>query len=1460
MAAQRSLSTRIARVAVLVILALAVLVALVPLALRTDWARQRIVRAINNGLAQSFQGKLVVEDIGAIDFGGVNGIDLRAMDPSGRRVIEARGVSASVFLPGVAWTALFDATPRIVLRSVHIDHVDVRLRPDADAGVTLADIFEPRARYVTPSRAASGLTLAIPEIVVRHIWVHGQMSGSPWLDAELASTRAKLLLSPAGFELTLRHSQLTTRGLPLAANPSGTIEGELRLRKGVPEPLELAVGLEGTMAESPLSFDGSLRGGEVNARVRLASVPASWLSQQLPGLKLEDSVQLSVEVDGRLPALDFRVAAHSRALDARATGYAFVSGGLEAVSQLDVTDLDLSRVRSDAPHTDLDFSLRAELFERGQGEYEGAYGLEVATGALGSVATPATWIGGRLALGNATGVRSTGKLRIEEPGAPTAGRYALKLRSPDARIEVELSSQLDEPARLVSITGARALGALDLRAIFEPQSGNVSLSTDLRLSALERGELRVTELVASARATSTLGAPRLQAVAHATLMGGRARASFAYDDSEQTLVLTAHGVNVPSLAGALGLPVAVHSGVLELDTSIHRQHGHLSGTLGASVAWLGIENLRDAEVRAHGTLANDRVDGTLDLVLGKLGSVQVVASHLLVPNDVSDPRELERVRGQVSASGRLNLAELSPLLARSGIPIERASGRLRFEAGLRGPSHGFGPELALLVTTNGLRVVGRRRSVRDPETTTAAIEQQPFALEGIDAHFSTHVRPKRGEAFGTLILRDRGGTLGEAQFEVQLPRWATDLSRPEVLYRVPLKVRLETASRELSSLPALLRPAQIRGRLQAALRLDGSLSDPHVHVDASASRIRRGRSAEPVDLKAVLEVTHGSGGFHIRANGSRGGAALADVAVRWRGDARRLAAQLGRGLSADESGLQAEASANLSDLPLELVPGLADREIGGHVSGFARLEHWGKDAQLEARVTSSGVHIGKVGVQRLELAARAVRGRLAGTLDIESGSGSSRVTVDTDMHWGSRAVPQLGDRGVVEATARDFSLETLKPLVTQSVSDMSGRLDAQARVELTPGATVLQGRATLSQGALQVPSIGQRLSGIDADVSVDGDQVVLDRLEARGTTGRLSAHGRARLDGFNVNSADAELRISQDQVIPITVQGVAIGDAWGALRVAYRDVPGRRSLTVTVPQFHLRTPDLDPQGLQSLEDAEDVQIGYRRADGTFVTLPQQPLDEGGQPSGSKAGPPTIVHVALGSDIVVERDDTARVKLAGQLDVVVADQPRVTGRIELEGGQIDVQGKLFEIERGVVTFEGGDGTNPTIVATARWDAPEYTVYAEYAGTVENGHLRLHSEPPLSQDELTTLLLFGSPEGSLGAQGGSGATALAAAAAGGPATKGLNRALSHLTNLDVTTRIDTSTGSARPELVLRLSPRLSAKITRSIGQPSAGESPDRTFLTLELRLRRSWALSALLGDRGASALDLIWRKRY
>ncbi len=206
---------------------------------------------------------------------------------------------------------------------------------------------------------------------------------------------------------------------------------------------------------------------------------------------------------------------------------------------------------------------------------------------------------------------------------------------------------------------------------------------------------------------------------------------------------------------------------------------------------------------------------------------------------------------------------------------------------------------------------------------------------------------------------------------------------------------------------------------------------------------------------------------------------------------------------------------------------------------------------------------------------------------------------------------------------------------------------------------------------------------------------------------------------------------------------------------------------------------------------------------------------------------------------------------------------MTGQIQVVGGKLDVSGKQFQIESGSVTFSG-EPANPTIVAIASWDAADdehHRVYAEASGTAADLKVNLRSEPPLTKDQVLSLIVTGTADGSLAGGGsGSGTAATAVGAVGGAATQGLNKALSNVSDLDVSTRIDTSTGSARPEIVIQLSARVSAQITRALGEPAPGTPPDLTFLTLNFRLKRNWSLSTLVGDRGESGLDLVWRKRY
>jgi hypothetical protein len=66
--------------------------------------------------------------------------------------------------------------------------------------------------------------------------------------------------------------------------------------------------------------------------------------------------------------------------------------------------------------------------------------------------------------------------------------------------------------------------------------------------------------------------------------------------------------------------------------------------------------------------------------------------------------------------------------------------------------------------------------------------------------------------------------------------------------------------------------------------------------------------------------------------------------------------------------------------------------------------------------------------------------------------------------------------------------------------------------------------------------------------------------------------------------------------------------------------------------------------------------------------------------------------------------------------------------------------------------------------------------------------------------------------------------------------------------------------RPELVIQLTNAVSAQIGYNLEEPSPGQPPDRTVISLEVRLVGGNSVSATVGDEGSAFFDWLWRYRY
>lgn len=925
---------------------------------------------------------------------------------------------------------------------------------------------------------------------------------------------------------------------------------------------------------------------------------------------------------------------------------------------------------------------------------------------------------------------------------------------------------------------------------------------------------------------------------------GWVRTSFDYGRGLRTLRLAAHNFDLAEAAAPWELDRDLPRGRVTANVQFAREPKGAQGYVEADVKGLGYGRVDDATARVSARLQRGFLAGSVEARWrGSFASASIDE----LPLAALPPERGAELAGRLTGRVSVELKDFEPLLAPAAVPLEAAAGQieatLRLEKRPRDPAR-----LDLKLETSRLHLVGPREELAET-TAQAARRAAPWSLTGIDVDLGLALDQGTRELSLDATLTDAKGKLITLQTDGRWPQEAARLPLtrwPSLWQEVEATAKLWLLPRKLSALPDPILVSGIDGTASLSVHAKGSYRNPNIRWMA------RVEDFGPADARQDLELTtsgdYRSDGGVARVGVNSKDGRVAEATAEWHGDAIGFLAN-GRETPV------ARLRGRLDRFPAAAIPLGASQPLAGYLTGAFDVDRTKTDWQAELELESNDFSVARIRSDRMRLRAKLHEGRLEAAF---RAAGGALGSIDAELSGRVPVAPGAPERPQLTAKlrARQFQLKSLEPLVSGSVSSLEGLLNADLEGDLSREAPELRGRIDVSRAAAQLPALGQTLHGIEARLKLEQNRIVLNRFEARGLTGKLRARASATLDGLAVRSAKASVDIAEREKMPVMVQGVTLGDAWGRASVEYRPESERRQrLDVDVARFYLELPDVSPPGVQSLDPAAHVEVGHRTRAGKFVEIPLQPIEE--EPSG--APDRWIIALKLGA-VEVHKGPGIAIGLKGDLRARVGRRTRLDGRIDLTGGKIDVRGKEFKIERGALTFDRSEVEQGVVTATARWDSPEdYTVYAEYSGTVEEGRLRLRSEPPLTQDEILSLVMFGTPGGSFGARQQDEA-ATAVGLAGGTVTKGLNRALSDFSSLDVSTRVDTSTGEARPELVLQVTPSVTARVTQAIGEAPPGQSPDRTFLTVDLRLFTRWSLSTQVGDEGGSSVDLIWRHRY
>ena len=128
---------------------------------------------------------------------------------------------------------------------------------------------------------------------------------------------------------------------------------------------------------------------------------------------------------------------------------------------------------------------------------------------------------------------------------------------------------------------------------------------------------------------------------------------------------------------------------------------------------------------------------------------------------------------------------------------------------------------------------------------------------------------------------------------------------------------------------------------------------------------------------------------------------------------------------------------------------------------------------------------------------------------------------------------------------------------------------------------------------------------------------------------------------------------------------------------------------------------------------------------------------------------------MGCDVTIEtkapiRVDTDFLQTNAKIHIAVKNtiqSPEISGSISLLSGSLAFPYKSLHITKGSIYFLPEQSYDPMIELVARNNIKKYNVTLHVTGSLGQHHIMLDSTPPLTQEQITTLLLVGSEEESL-----------------------------------------------------------------------------------------------------------------
>jgi hypothetical protein len=385
----------------------------------------------------------------------------------------------------------------------------------------------------------------------------------------------------------------------------------------------------------------------------------------------------------------------------------------------------------------------------------------------------------------------------------------------------------------------------------------------------------------------------------------------------------------------------------------------------------------------------------------------------------------------------------------------------------------------------------------------------------------------------------------------------------------------------------------------------------------------------------------------------------------------------------------------------------------------------------------------------------------------------------------------------------------------------------------------ITGPVTASVPAIQKKEIGLNLHHIDLDIACTPDVITVRNLVAQTKKGELRVTGSAHLPQLDFALKSRNFRIA------IPDQGIK----------ARTDIQLRLAGTLDAPDI---TGDISLG--KSVYDAAAVKKSKKKS------APQEnPAGERPTTASAPESRPSI-WLSTAMDITVhwDRDVWYRDGITGietQANIRLrkdrgAREPLLTGQIVSLRGTYAYFGREFVIESAQIRFPGTPGINPLLNVEASYRSDPTLVYLDLTGELKQPTLKLRSIPPLPDQDVVSVLVFGRPLSQLNTSGSSGTTGqqmagLAGSVLGSYITKSLRETGLKQLDLDVLEVQPAQQGASRVTVGRYLTRNLFVSYGQTMSQTGSHG------IAADYYLGPHWVLEGEAGTADSSHMDLLFR---